>query len=98
MKVKEEEFWSELDEVVECILKDERVVIGADFSVHVGEGNRGDEEVMGMYDVKERNVEGQMVVDFVKRMEMAAVNTYFKKREENRVQSERDWKLQGGGK
>ncbi|KAI5617394.1 hypothetical protein C0J50_22946 [Silurus asotus] len=29
--------------------------------------------------------EGQMVVDFAKRMEMAVVNTYFKKKEEHRV-------------
>ncbi|KAI5094339.1 hypothetical protein C0J45_16063 [Silurus meridionalis] len=33
----------------------------------------------------ERNVEGQMVVDFAKRMEMAVVNTYFKKKEDHRV-------------
>ncbi|KAI5089396.1 hypothetical protein C0J45_20804 [Silurus meridionalis] len=49
-----------------------------------GEGNRGDEEVMGRYGFKERNVEGQLVVDFAKRMEMA-VNTYFKKKEDHRV-------------
>ncbi|KAI5625340.1 hypothetical protein C0J50_15199 [Silurus asotus] len=49
------------------------------------EGNRGDEEVMGKYGFKERNVEGQMVVYFVKRMEMAVVNTYFKKKEDHRV-------------
>ncbi|KAK3508381.1 hypothetical protein QTP70_025787 [Hemibagrus guttatus] len=45
----------------------------------------GDEEVMGKFGVKERNLEGQMVVDFAKRMDMAAVNTYFQKREEHRV-------------
>lgn len=34
----------------------------------------------------ESNGEGQMAVDFAKRMEiMAAVNTYFKKREEHRM-------------
>ncbi|KAK3563385.1 hypothetical protein QTP86_023330 [Hemibagrus guttatus] len=40
---------------------------------------------MGKFGVKERNLEGQMVVDFAKRMEMAVVNTYFQKREEHRV-------------
>ncbi|KAK3575028.1 hypothetical protein QTP86_019793 [Hemibagrus guttatus] len=63
----------------------ERVVIGADFNGHVGEGNTGDEEVMGKFGVKERNLEEQMVVDFAKRMDMAVVNTYFQKREEHRV-------------
>ncbi|KAK3537241.1 hypothetical protein QTP70_003986 [Hemibagrus guttatus] len=40
---------------------------------------------MGKFGVKERNLEGQMVVDFAKRMDMAVVNTYFWKREEHRV-------------
>ncbi|KAK3556769.1 hypothetical protein QTP70_016679 [Hemibagrus guttatus] len=57
-----ERFWSELDEVMESIPTGERVVIGADFNGHVGEGNTGDEEVMGKFGVKERNLEGQMVV------------------------------------
>ncbi|KAK3506239.1 hypothetical protein QTP70_017788 [Hemibagrus guttatus] len=80
-----ERFWSELDEVMESIPTGERVVIGADFNGHVGEGNTGDEEVMGKFGVKEKNLEGQMVVDFAKRMDMGVVNTYFQKREEHRV-------------
>ncbi|KAK3505891.1 hypothetical protein QTP70_019450 [Hemibagrus guttatus] len=80
-----ERFWSELDEVMESIPTGERVVIGADFNGHVGEGNTGDEEVMGRFGVKERNLEGQMVVDFAKRMDMGVVNTYFQNREEHRV-------------
>ncbi|KAK3540883.1 hypothetical protein QTP86_002978 [Hemibagrus guttatus] len=75
-----ERFWSELDEVMESIPTGERVVIGADFNGHVGGGNTGDEEVMGKFGVKERNLEGQMLVDFAKRMDMAVVNTYFQKR------------------
>ena len=80
-----DKFWTDLDEVVESIPKEERLVIGADFNRHVGEGNRGDENVMGRYGDKARNAEGQMLVDFTTRMEMAVVNTYFKKREEHRV-------------
>ncbi|KAI5618310.1 hypothetical protein C0J50_22292 [Silurus asotus] len=80
-----ERFWSELDDMVDGVPRKERLVIGADFNGHVGEGNRGDEEVMGRYGFKERHVEGQMVGDFAKRMEMAVVNTYFKKKEDHRV-------------
>ncbi|KAK3538737.1 hypothetical protein QTP86_014334 [Hemibagrus guttatus] len=53
-----ERFWSELDEVMESIPTGERVVIGVDFNGHVGEGNTGDEEVMGKFGVKERTDEG----------------------------------------
>ncbi|KAK3506481.1 hypothetical protein QTP70_001796, partial [Hemibagrus guttatus] len=73
-------FWSELDEVMENIPTGEKMVIGVDFNGHVGEGNRGDEEVMGKFGVKERNLEGQMVVDVAKRMDIP-----FQKREEHRV-------------
>ncbi|KAI5609143.1 hypothetical protein C0J50_6145, partial [Silurus asotus] len=76
-----DKFWSELDEVVEGEPRKERLVIGADFNGHVGEGNRGD----GRYGFKERNVEGQMLVDFAKRMEMAVLNAYFEKMEDHRV-------------
>ncbi|KAK3530996.1 hypothetical protein QTP70_007852 [Hemibagrus guttatus] len=80
---KKERFWSELDEVMESIPAGERVMIGADFNGHAGEGNTGDDEVMGKFVVKERNFEGQMVVDFAKRMDMAVVNNNFQKREEH---------------
>ena len=85
LREEKDKFWTDLDEVVESIPKEERLVIGADFNGHVGEGNRGDENVMGRYGDKARNAEGQMLVDFATRMEMAVVNTYFKKREEHRV-------------
>ncbi|KAK3509671.1 hypothetical protein QTP70_008417 [Hemibagrus guttatus] len=43
-----ERFWSELDEVMESIPTGERVVIGADFNGHVGEGNKTEvEEALG---------------------------------------------------
>ena len=58
---------------------------GADLNGNVGEGNIGDEEIMGRYGAGTRNKEGSMVVDFGKRMGLAIVNTYFKKKHEHRV-------------
>ena len=75
-ELEEEIFWSELDEVMKSIPRNERVVIVADFNGHVGAGNRGDEEVIGRFGLQERNAEGRMVVDYAKRMEIAVVNTF----------------------
>ncbi|KAK3512195.1 hypothetical protein QTP70_034966, partial [Hemibagrus guttatus] len=88
-----ERFWSELDEVMESIPTGERVVIGADFNGHVGEGNTSDEEVMGKFGVKERNLEGQMVVDFAKRMNMAQLTLIFKRGRsiESEIDKETKW-------
>ncbi|KAI5091945.1 hypothetical protein C0J45_19151 [Silurus meridionalis] len=47
-----EKFWSELYKVVEGEHRNERLVIGTDFNRHVGEKNRGDEEVMEIGDCK----------------------------------------------
>ena len=49
LREEKDKFWTDLDEVVESIPKEESVVIGADFNVHVGEGNRGDDNVIGRY-------------------------------------------------
>ncbi|KAK3556032.1 hypothetical protein QTP70_000727 [Hemibagrus guttatus] len=51
------------------------------FKTVINSEDIGDEEVMGKFGVKERNLEVQMVVDFAKRMDMAVVSTYFQKRE-----------------
>ncbi|KAK3564447.1 hypothetical protein QTP86_020386 [Hemibagrus guttatus] len=88
-----ERFWSELDEVTESIPTGERVVIGVDFNGHVDEGNRSDEEVMGKFGVKERNLEGQMVVDFTKRMDMAVKVEKIRKDEVRKA-----WKRMKSGK
>ena len=40
---------------------------------------------MGRYGAGTRNKKGLMVVDFVKRMDLVIVNTYFKKKNEHRM-------------
>ena len=78
------DFWEDLDGLVESISKEERIVLGVDLNGHVVKGNIGDEEIMGRYAAGTRNKEGSMVVDFGKRVDLAIVNTYFKK-DEHRV-------------
>ena len=79
------EFWEDLDGLIESISKEERIVLGADLNEHVGEENIGDEEIMGRYAAGTRNKKGSMVVDFGKRMDLVIVITYFKKKDEHRV-------------
>ena len=80
-----EAFWLDLDETVEKIPKNERIVVGADLNGHVGKGNNGDEECMGRHRLEKRYNEGQAVVNFAKKMELAITNTYFVKKLAHRV-------------
>ena len=73
-------FGKTLDGLIESVSKEEWIVLGADLIGHVGKGNIGDEEIMGRYGT--RSNEGSMVVDFGKRMDLAIVNTYFKKKDD----------------
>ena len=78
-------FWENLDGLTESPSKVEKIVLGADLNGHVGEENIGDEEIMGRYGAGTRNKEGSMIVDFGKRMDLAIVNTYLKKKDKHRL-------------
>ena len=78
-------FWENLDGLRENVSKEERIVLGADINGHVSEGNIRDEKIMGRYGAGTRNKEESIVVDFGKRIDLAIVNTYFKKKDEHRV-------------
>ena len=67
-------FWQDLEWLIESVSKQEMIVLGADLNGHVGEGNIKDEKIMGRYGAGTRNKEGSMVVDFAKRMDLAIVN------------------------
>ena len=74
-----------MDELLEGVPIEERMLLGADFNAHVGEGNQGDAEVVGKYGFGQRNDEGQKVVDFAKSGDMAVVNTYCMKKAKHRI-------------
>ena len=79
------DFGEDLDGLIESVSKQESIVLGADLNGHVGGGNIGDEEVMGMSGAGTKNKEGLMVVDFAKRTDLAIINIYFKKKDEYKV-------------
>ena len=85
IREEKEAFWLDLDETVEKIPKNERIVLRADLNGHVREGNNGDEECMGKHGLGKRNNKGQAVVDFAKKMKLAITNTYFVKKPSHRV-------------
>ena len=85
IREEKEAFWLDLDETVEKIPKNERIVVGADLIGRVGEGKNGDEECMNRHGLGKRNNEGQAVVDFAKRIKLAITNTYFVKKPVHRV-------------
>ena len=43
------DFWEDLDELIESVPKEEEIVLNADLNGHVDEGNIEDEEIMGRY-------------------------------------------------
>ena len=45
---KKNNFWEDLDGLIESASKQQRVVLGADLNGHVGEGNIGDKKIMGV--------------------------------------------------
>ena len=73
-----------MDETVETIPRNDRIVVRIGLNGHVVriglKGNNGDEECMGRHGLGKRNNEGQAVVDFAKRRELAITNTYFVKK------------------
>ena len=79
------DFWEDLDGLIDSVSKKERIVLGEDLNEHVGEGNIGDEEILGRYGAETRNKEGSMVGDFGKRMDLAIIKTYFMKKDEHRM-------------
>ena len=49
------DFWEDLDGLIESVTKREEIILGVDLNGHVGKGNIGDEEIMGRYSAGTRN-------------------------------------------
>ena len=77
---KKNKFWQDLDELIKSVSKQQRIVVRMDLKGHVRKGNIRDKEIMRRYGAETRNKKGSMIVDFAKKMDLAVVNSYFKKK------------------
>ena len=62
----------------------ERTWLEGDLNGHVGKKVTGDGDAVGQYGMGERNTAGENIVQFASQMNMAIMNTYFKKDERHK--------------
>ncbi|KAM2304509.1 hypothetical protein ACFXTH_024206 [Malus domestica] len=78
-----EKFWEDLGDLVQGIAQTEKLFIGGDLNGHVGRetGNYGG--FHGGHGFRERNEDGEAILDFAMAYDLFLANTFFKKRKEH---------------
>ena len=79
--LEKEEFLAMLGEVVSGIDSGERLLICGDMNGHVGSEIDGFESVHGSFGFGKWNVEGEMILETADALNLAVLNTWFKKKE-----------------
>ena len=80
-----EDFWEKRKDEIVRIPQSEGLIVGGDINAHIGPDRDGFEEIMGCNGYRERNGEGQTVLDLCKNHELKILNTYFKKSREKLI-------------
>ena len=80
-----EQFWEELEALIQGIPILEKVFIGGDLNGHVGREAGQYPQAHGGFGFGELNNEGQSVIDFCMANDLKIVNTCFKKQEEHLI-------------
>ena len=68
-----------MDQELSATLDDERVIVG-DLNGHIGRSRDGIERIHGGWGMRDRNDEGEKIVDTAMAFDLAIVNTFFEKR------------------
>jgi hypothetical protein len=62
--IEKQEFYVQLSNTIKRQKKKDIIIVGGDLNEKVGQENEGLEQVMGRHGLGERNVNGQLLVDF----------------------------------
>ncbi|XP_042509234.1 uncharacterized protein LOC122084879 [Macadamia integrifolia] len=71
------QLWEHMDEMMQGLDQEERIIIGGDLNDHAGKDHRCYEDVHGGYGVGERNAEGTSVLEFAITHDLCIANTFF---------------------
>ena len=63
-------------------LDDERVIVGGNLSGHIGRSRDGIERIHGGWGMRDRNDEGENIVDTAMAFDIAIVNTFLREESE----------------
>lgn len=83
--VVKEKFWEDFDAVMMNIPDNEEVCMGGDFNGHVGQLSDGYERVHGGWGYKNRNTDGEALLQAASAFDLAITNTWFEKRDEHLI-------------
>ncbi|XP_022194717.2 craniofacial development protein 2-like [Nilaparvata lugens] len=84
-EAEKDELWSAMDEVMMAVPKEDGVLVGGDLNGHVGGNNDEEERVFGRQSFGRRNEGGQRIVDHAVAFDLAIMDTFFRKREEQLI-------------
>ena len=80
-----EDFYSQLQSLVDTIPKKDIVLVLGDFNAIVGSDNSGNEDVMGKFGIGQINGRGERLTEFCRDNELFITNTMFKHRRKRKV-------------
>ena len=79
------EFWERLDEIMSQIPQDQGLIIGGDLNAHLGKENAEFKEEHGQMGYGITNMDGRRVLEIIQALDINAVNTTFKKKDEHLI-------------
>ncbi|XP_047488085.1 craniofacial development protein 2-like [Penaeus chinensis] len=80
-----EMFMENFERIIKDIPGSEKVLVGADFTGHVGKRSDGYQRVRGGKGHGQRNTEGERILECAESLDMAVVNTFYQKRDEHLI-------------